>query len=37
MHYSLEEGVDKIVETLTDYSERYGDRFKPVKGWKQVK
>ncbi len=37
MHYSLEEGVDKIVETLTDYSERYGERFKPVKGWKKVK
>ena len=37
MNYSLEESVDKVVERLSDYAERYGERFTPVKGWKKVK
>lgn len=34
MNYSLDQGVDSIVATMSEYAERFGDRFKPVAGWK---
>jgi 3-hydroxyacyl-CoA dehydrogenase/enoyl-CoA hydratase/3-hydroxybutyryl-CoA epimerase len=37
MNYSLQEGVDSIVQAMTDYAGNYGERFSPVDGWSLVK
>jgi 3-hydroxyacyl-CoA dehydrogenase/enoyl-CoA hydratase/3-hydroxybutyryl-CoA epimerase len=33
MHYSLNQGVDSILASMTDYESRFGERFKPAAGW----
>jgi len=33
MNYSLDQGVESIVESMTDYEGRFGERFKPAAGW----
>jgi len=37
LNYSRQTSVDDITQTMTQYSELYGERFKPVKGWKLIK
>ncbi|MDH3763081.1 MAG: 3-hydroxyacyl-CoA dehydrogenase NAD-binding domain-containing protein [Gammaproteobacteria bacterium] len=37
MNYSLQEGVDSIVQSMTEYAGKYGERFSPVDGWSLVK
>ena len=37
MNYSLQEGVDSIVQAMTEYAGKYGERFSPVDGWSLVK
>ncbi len=33
MNYSLAQGVESIVASMTDYEGRFGERFKPAAGW----
>ena len=33
MNYSLDQGVESIVASMTDYEARFGERFKPAVGW----
>jgi len=33
MNYSLDQGVESIVGSMTDYEGRFGERFKPAAGW----
>jgi 3-hydroxyacyl-CoA dehydrogenase/enoyl-CoA hydratase/3-hydroxybutyryl-CoA epimerase len=33
MNYSIAQGVDTMVARLGEYEERFGERFKPAKGW----
>jgi 3-hydroxyacyl-CoA dehydrogenase/enoyl-CoA hydratase/3-hydroxybutyryl-CoA epimerase len=33
MNYSLNQGVESIVASMTDYEVRFGERFKPAAGW----
>ena len=33
MNYSLNQGVESILATMTDYESRFGERFKPTAGW----
>ena len=33
MNYSLDQGVESIVASMTDYEGRFGERFKPAAGW----
>jgi 3-hydroxyacyl-CoA dehydrogenase/enoyl-CoA hydratase/3-hydroxybutyryl-CoA epimerase len=33
MNYSLAQGVDKMVAMLGEYEKRFGERFKPARGW----
>jgi 3-hydroxyacyl-CoA dehydrogenase/enoyl-CoA hydratase/3-hydroxybutyryl-CoA epimerase len=33
MNYSLNQGVESIVASMTDYEGRFGERFKPAAGW----
>ncbi|MEM7564747.1 MAG: 3-hydroxyacyl-CoA dehydrogenase NAD-binding domain-containing protein [Pseudomonadota bacterium] len=33
MHYSLEQGVESLVNTMTAYETSFGERFKPASGW----
>ncbi len=37
LNYCLQEGVDSITEAMEEYESKYGERFKPVKGWKLIK
>jgi len=37
LNYSLQEGVDNVIETMVQYEAAYGERFSPVKGWKLIK
>jgi len=37
MNYSLAQGVDKTVAMLSEYQQRFGDRFKPAEGWALLK
>ena len=37
LHYSLEEGLEAITESMQQYSSKYGERFNPVTGWKLIK
>ncbi len=37
LNYSLDEGLDAITESMTQYASKYGERFNPVKGWKLIK
>ncbi len=36
MNYSLQEGVESMVQAMTEYADKYGDRFSPVDGWSLV-
>ena len=36
LHYSVEEGIDSIRESMSGYASTYGSRFDPVKGWEKV-
>ena len=36
MNYSLNEGVDSIIAVMMEYEERFGERFKPAKGWARL-
>jgi 3-hydroxyacyl-CoA dehydrogenase/enoyl-CoA hydratase/3-hydroxybutyryl-CoA epimerase len=36
LNYSLQEGVDKITDSMSQYESKYGERFNPVKGWKKI-
>jgi 3-hydroxyacyl-CoA dehydrogenase/enoyl-CoA hydratase/3-hydroxybutyryl-CoA epimerase len=36
MNYSLNEGVDSIIALMMEYEERFGERFRPAKGWAQL-
>lgn len=36
MHYAKTRGVDNIVKQLELFSEKYGERFNPDKGWKKI-
>ena len=36
MNYSRDEGVESIVASMSEYAERYGERFKPAEGWPLV-
>jgi len=33
MNYSLDQGVDSILASMSDYEGRFGERFKPAAGW----
>ena len=33
MNYGLDQGVESIVASMTDYEGRFGERFKPAAGW----
>ncbi|MDH3448611.1 MAG: 3-hydroxyacyl-CoA dehydrogenase NAD-binding domain-containing protein [Gammaproteobacteria bacterium] len=33
INHSLEEGIESIVQSMTDYAGRFGERFRPVDGW----
>jgi 3-hydroxyacyl-CoA dehydrogenase/enoyl-CoA hydratase/3-hydroxybutyryl-CoA epimerase len=33
VNYSLNEGVDTVIATMIEYEERFGERFRPAKGW----
>jgi len=37
LNYCLQEGVDNITGSMSQYESKFGERFKPVKGWKLVK
>jgi 3-hydroxyacyl-CoA dehydrogenase/enoyl-CoA hydratase/3-hydroxybutyryl-CoA epimerase len=37
MHYARQRGVDDIVATLEQLSEKHGERFKPDPGWQDMK
>jgi len=37
LNYSLQEGVNTITKSMEEYGVKYGKRFNPVEGWKQVK
>ena len=37
LNYCLQEGVDSITGSMSQYESKYGERFKPVKGWKLIK
>ena len=37
LHYSLEEGLEAITESMQQYGSKYGERFNPVTGWKLIK
>jgi 3-hydroxyacyl-CoA dehydrogenase/enoyl-CoA hydratase/3-hydroxybutyryl-CoA epimerase len=36
MNHSLQQGVDSITQSMTEYAARYGERFTPVEGWSQL-
>jgi len=36
MNHSQQQGVESIVQSMTDYAGRYGERFTPVDGWSLV-
>ena len=36
MNYSLQQGVESILQSMTDYAGKYGERFAPVDGWSLV-
>ncbi len=36
MNYTLEQGVEAIMHSMTDYTASYGARFEPVEGWSQL-
>lgn len=36
IHYARSRGIDNIVNTLNKFSEQYGERFEPDKGWKDL-
>ena len=33
LNYGIEQGVETITQTMDEYAEKYGERFKPVEGW----
>jgi len=33
MNHSLEQGIESIEQSMTDYAGRFGERFRPVDGW----
>jgi 3-hydroxyacyl-CoA dehydrogenase/enoyl-CoA hydratase/3-hydroxybutyryl-CoA epimerase len=33
MNYASNEGVDSIIAAMMEYEERFGERFKPARGW----
>ncbi|MFN3165420.1 MAG: 3-hydroxyacyl-CoA dehydrogenase family protein, partial [Pseudohongiellaceae bacterium] len=37
MHYARQRGVDDIIATLEQLSEKHGERFKPDPGWQDMK
>lgn len=37
LNYSLKKGVDSITKSMEEYGAKYGERFNPVEGWKQVR
>jgi 3-hydroxyacyl-CoA dehydrogenase/enoyl-CoA hydratase/3-hydroxybutyryl-CoA epimerase len=37
LHYAKTRGVDNVVSTLRDLSQKYGKRFAPDPGWDQLK
>ncbi|NNE24276.1 MAG: fatty-acid oxidation protein subunit alpha, partial [Rhizobiales bacterium] len=37
LNYATNRGVDDVAKTLKDLQGRYGDRFKPSKGWAKLK
>ena len=37
MNYCLQQGVESLTATMSEYADKFGDRFKPVKGWSQIK
>jgi 3-hydroxyacyl-CoA dehydrogenase/enoyl-CoA hydratase/3-hydroxybutyryl-CoA epimerase len=37
MHYSLSEGIDGLVASMTEFEASLGDRFKPSPGWDLLK
>ena len=37
LHYSLQQSIASITQTMTQYGARYGERFNPVAGWKLIK
>ncbi len=36
MHHSLQEGVESLVATMSDYETKFGERFHPAEGWSLV-
>jgi hypothetical protein len=37
MNYSLSEGIDGLVASMTEFESSLGDRFKPSSGWELLK
>ena len=37
LNYSLQQGVETITGTMSEYESKHGERFSPVKGWEQIK
>ena len=33
MNYAGNEGVDSIIAAMMEFEERFGERFKPARGW----
>ena len=36
MNYSVQQGVEAIMQSMSDYTTSYGARFEPVEGWSQL-
>ncbi len=36
MNHSLQQGVESILQSMTEYAGKYGERFAPVDGWSLV-
>ena len=36
LNYSLDEGIDKLRASMSEYASSYGSRFEPVKGWDRL-
>jgi len=37
LHYAQQRGIDAVIASLTDLSERFGERFQPSQAWSQFR
>ena len=36
LNHALQEGIESLTATMTDYANQYGGRFMPVRGWSRI-